>query len=56
MNPLEQDSLKPDEEDHAARAFRLTEKPRDLLKEELVEYTGGEALLRRVRSDEDGAS
>lgn len=35
------------------RAFRLTEKIRGLLKEELAEYGGGEAFLRWIRSEEE---
>jgi len=43
-------------EDPSAKALRLTEKLRGLLKEELAEYGGGEAFLRWVRSeDEDDA-
>jgi hypothetical protein len=39
-----------------AWAFRLTEKMRGLLKEEIAEYGGGEAFLRWVRGyDEDVA-
>ncbi len=44
-------------EDPAAKAFRLTEKLRGLLKEELAEYGGGEAFLRWVRGyDEEDAA
>lgn len=40
-----------------AKALRLTEKLRGLLKEELAEYGGGEAFLRWVRGyDEEGAA
>jgi hypothetical protein len=35
------------------RAFRLTEKLRGLLKEEMAELGGGEAFLRWVRSEEE---
>lgn len=35
------------------RAYRLTEKMRGLLKEELAEYGGGEAFLRWIRSEEE---
>jgi hypothetical protein len=39
------------------RAYRLTEKLRGLLKEELAEYGGGEAFLRWVRGyDEEDAA
>lgn len=40
----------------SARAFRLTEKMRGLLKEELAEYGGGEAFLRWVRSEDEDAA
>ena len=44
-------------EDPSARAFRLTEKLRGLLKEELAEYGGGEAFIRWVRGyDEEDAA
>lgn len=44
------------DEDPSARAKRLTEKLRGLLKEELAEYGGGEAFLRWVRGyDEEDA-
>jgi len=36
-------------------AFRVTEKARGLLKEELAEYGGGEAFLRWVRSEDGDA-
>jgi hypothetical protein len=42
-------------EDGAARAKRLTEGLRGLLKEELKEYGGAEGFVRWVRSDEDAA-
>ena len=41
------------EETSEAWAFRMTEKLRGLLKEELAEYGGGEAFLRWVRSEDD---
>ena len=44
------------EEDPSARAFRLTEKLRGLLKEELAEYGGGEAFLRWVRSEDENVA
>ncbi len=45
------------EETPEARALRLTEKLRGLLKEELSEYGGGEAFLRWVRGyDEEDAA
>ena len=48
--------INPSEETPSARAYRLTEKLRGLLKEELAEYGGGEAFLRWVRGyDEDVA-
>jgi len=44
------------QEDPSARAFRLTEKLRGLLKEELAEYGGGEAFLRWMRSEDEDAA
>lgn len=47
----------PQEETPEARALRLTEKLRGLLKEELAGYGGGEAFLRWVRGyDEEDAT
>jgi hypothetical protein len=43
-------------EEPSVRAFRLTEKLRGLLKEELAEYGGGEAFLRWVRSEDENAA
>lgn len=40
----------------SARAFRLTEKMRGLLKTELAEYGGGEAFLRWIRSENEDAA
>jgi hypothetical protein len=46
-----------DGETPEAKALRLTEKLRGLLKEELAEYGGGEAFLRWVRGyDEEDAA
>jgi hypothetical protein len=42
----------PVSETPAQRAFRLTEKLRGLLKEELAEYGGGEAFIQWIRSEE----
>jgi hypothetical protein len=42
-------------EDGMARAKRLTEALRGLLKQELKEYGGAEEFVRWVRSDEDAA-
>ena len=42
-------------EDGAARAKRLTESLRGLLKQELKAYGGAEEFVRWVRSDEDAA-
>ena len=42
-------------EDGAARAKRLAEGLRGLLKEELKEYGGAEGFVRWMRSDEDAA-
>jgi len=53
---LEDTSIDPDHEDPSARAFRLTEKLRGLLKEELAEYGGGEAFLRWIRSEDEDAA
>jgi hypothetical protein len=41
------------QEDPSERAFRLTEKLRGILKDELAEYGGGEAFLRWIRSDDE---
>jgi hypothetical protein len=38
------------------RAFRLTEKLRGLMKEEIAAYGGGEAYLRWVRGEDEGAA
>jgi hypothetical protein len=45
-----------EQEDPSAKALRLTEKLRGLLKEELAEYGGGEAFLRWVRSEDEDAA
>ncbi|MGC1423360.1 MAG: hypothetical protein WA354_12885 [Terracidiphilus sp.] len=45
-----------DEEDPAARAVRLSEKLRGILKDELAEYGGGEAFLRWIRSEDEDAA
>jgi hypothetical protein len=44
------------EEDPVARAVRLSEKLRGILKEELAEYGGGEAFLRWIRSEDEDAA
>ena len=44
------------QEDPSARAFRLTEKLRGILKEELAEYGGAEGFMRWVRSDDEDAA
>jgi len=55
-NGLENERVDSLEESPEEWAFRVTEKARGLLKEELAEYGGGEAFLRWVRSeDEDSA-
>jgi hypothetical protein len=54
LAPPEQKS--PVAEDPAARAKRLTEKLRGLLKKELAEYGGAEGFMRWVRSEEDDAA
>jgi hypothetical protein len=43
-------------EDPSARAFRLTEKLRGILKEELAEYGGAEGFMRWIRSDDEEAA
>jgi hypothetical protein len=55
-NPVQNRQADPDQEAPAARALRLTEKLRGLLKEELAEYGGGEAFLRWVRSEDEDAA
>ena len=52
----ESQQLNTEREDPSARASRLTEKLRGLLKEEMAEYGGGEAFLRWVRSEEEDAA
>jgi hypothetical protein len=54
--PQESRRMETHEEDPSARAFRLTEKLRGLLKEELAEHGGGEAFLRWVRSEDEDAA
>ena len=44
------------EEDPGARARRVVEKLRGVLKEELAEYGGGEAFLRWIRSEDEDAA
>lgn len=55
-NPIEMMQIDPNREDPAARALRLTETLRGLLKEELAEYGGGEAFMRWVRSEDEDAA
>jgi hypothetical protein len=55
-NQLGGGGMRPQEEDPSDRAFRLTEKLRGLLKEELAEYGGGEAFLRWIRSEDEDAA
>ena len=50
------EGMEPEQEDPSDRAFRLTEKLRGLLKEELAEYGGAEAFLRWVRSEDKDAA
>jgi len=53
---LEEEVANLKDETPSERAYRLTEKLRGLLKEELAEYGGGEAFLRWVRGyDEEEA-
>jgi hypothetical protein len=49
-------AMAPDGETPSQRAYRLTEKMRGLLKEELAEYGGGEAFLRWIRSEDEDAA
>ena len=44
------------QEDPAARAKRVVDKLRGVLKEELAEYGGGEAFLRWIRSESEDAA
>jgi len=55
-NPVEEITVDPSREDPDAWAFRLTEKLRGLLKDELAEYGGGEAFLRWIRSEDEDAA
>lgn len=56
VEALAENTAEPIEETPEARALRLTEKLRGLLKEELAEYGGGEAFIRWVRGyDEEDA-
>jgi hypothetical protein len=48
--------IDPTEESPEEWAFRVTEKMRGLLKEELAEYGGGEAFLRWIRSEDEDAA
>ena len=50
------DSRANSEEDPSERAFRLTEKLRGILKEELAEYGGAEGFMRWIRSDDEEAA
>jgi hypothetical protein len=54
--PAEKKQSESGEEDPSARAYRLTEKLRGLLKEELAAYGGGEAFLRWIRSEDEDAA
>ena len=47
------EKIAPDQEEPGAKAERLTERLRGLLKEELAEYGGGDAFLRWVRSEDE---
>jgi hypothetical protein len=55
-NRPEQDITELSQEDPAARALRLTENLRGILKEELEQYGGGEAFLRWIRSEDEDAA
>ena len=54
--PVGAEQMERDQEDPAARALRLTEKLRGLLKEEFAAAGGGEAFLRWVRSEDEDAA
>lgn len=54
--PLESRVEQTNVEDPAARALRLSEKLRGILKDELAEYGGGEAFLRWIRSENEHAA
>lgn len=49
-------AAEPSGESPADRAFRLTEKLRGIMKDELASYGGGEAFLRWVRSEDEDAA
>jgi hypothetical protein len=53
VNSVESEKSSNGDESPEAWAFRVTEKIRGLLKEELAEYGGGQAFLRWVRSEDD---
>lgn len=55
-SPLEGKPMDSSEESPEDWAFRVTEKMRGLLKEELAEYGGGEAFLRWIRSEDEDAA
>lgn len=56
QNWLEKQQVNRKEESPEEWAFRLTEKVRGILKEELAEYGGGEAFLRWIRSEDEDAA
>lgn len=51
--PMAQPAGPKPSESSSERAFRLTEKLRGLLKEEMAAFGGGEAFLRWVRSEDE---
>ena len=55
-NPPHGSGIDPAGESPEDWAFRVTEKMRGLLKEELAEYGGGEAFLRWIRSEDEEES
>jgi hypothetical protein len=55
-DPLNREQMETGQEDPSNRAFRLTERLRGILKEELAEYGGGEAFLRWIRSEDEDAA
>jgi hypothetical protein len=52
-NALHEERIAPSNESPEDWAYRVTEKARGLLKEELAEYGGGEAFLRWIRSEDE---
>lgn len=53
---VERAEARTNSEDPSQRAFRLTEKLRGILREELAEYGGAEGFMRWIRSDDEEAA